>query len=52
MADLVLSSLSLAIVAFFSLLIAFTVKAAVITIFHLLSNSDDSARNVYTSWRR
>lgn len=51
MADLVLSFLSLAIVAFFALLIALTVKAAVITIVHLFSNSGDSAKNVYTSWR-
>lgn len=52
MADLVLSFLSLAIVAFFALLTALTVKAAVITIVHLFSNSDDSAKNVYNSWRK
>lgn len=47
MADLVLSFLSLAIVAFFALLIAITVKAAVITIVHLFSHSDDHHKNVY-----
>jgi len=47
MADLVLSFLSLAIVAFFALLIALTVKAAAITIVHLFSHSDDHHKNVY-----
>jgi len=51
MTDIAFYILSLAIVAFFAIFIVLTVKAAVITIVHLFSNSDDHHKNVFTEWK-
>jgi len=47
MTDIALLILSLAITAFLVIFVALLVKASMIVIIHLFSNSDDHHRNVY-----